>query len=57
MKRYLGDDFDPDIIIHKNVAIQQNCHIICTEHIEIGANTAIANNVTITDIDHPYQDI
>ena len=55
--RYLGVDFDPCIIIHKNVSIQQNCHITCAEHIEIGANTAIANNVTITDIDHPYQDI
>lgn len=29
----------------------------CAESIEIGENTAIAANVTITDIHHPYNDI
>jgi len=57
VRKYMGVEFDPFIIIHKNVSIQQNCHITCAERIEIGANTAIANNVTITDIDHPYNDI
>lgn len=54
---YRGDTFRPEIIIGNNVSIQQNCHITCAERIDIGHNTAIAAGVTITDIDHPYEDI
>jgi len=32
-------------------------HITCASNIQIGSNTAIAANVTITDIEHPYTDI
>lgn len=54
---YVGFSFTPQIILEEGVSIQQNCHITCAERIEIGRNTAIAANVTITDIDHPYTDI
>lgn len=54
---YEGICYKPNIILQNGVSIQQNSHITCAECIEIGENTAIASNVTITDIDHPYQDI
>lgn len=54
---YCGISYDPVIIFDENVSIQQNCHITCANKIEIGANSAIAAGVTITDIDHPYDDI
>lgn len=46
--------FNPNLIIRDNVTIQQNVHITCAEYVEIGENTAIVANVTITDIIHPY---
>jgi acetyltransferase-like isoleucine patch superfamily enzyme len=49
--------FSPQIIIHDKVSIQQNLHLTCAQKIEIGSNTAIATNVTITDIHHTYLDI
>lgn len=49
--------FNPLIILHDGVSIQQNLHLTCANKIEIGENTAIAANVTITDIHHPYDDI
>ena len=55
--RYESVAFSPLIIINDGVSIQQNCHITCAERITIGENTAIASNVTITDINHPYEDI
>ncbi len=57
VSRYESKTYTPSIILHNGVSIQQNCHITCAEKIEIGENTAIASNVTITDIDHPYTDI
>lgn len=57
VEKYEGVSFTPEISFGDNVTIQQNCHITCAEKIEIGSNTAIASNVTITDIDHPYEDI
>lgn len=54
---YNNKIFTPTIHIKSNVSIQQNCHITCAQLIEIGENTAIAANVTITDINHPYQAI
>lgn len=32
-------------------------HLTCAGRIEIGSQTAIAANVTITDIDHPYTNV
>ena len=57
VKSYMGIAYTPLIILHNGVSIQQNSHITCAERIEIGSNTAIAANVTITDIDHPYEDV
>ena len=55
--KYNSTLYNPHIIIGENVGIEQNVHITCADLIEIGANTAIAANVTITDIHHPYDDI
>lgn len=55
--RYNSKSFCPEIIIEDNVSIQQNLHLTCGNLIKIGENTAIAANVTITDIHHPYEDI
>lgn len=54
---YQGTKYSPEINIGDNVTIEQNAHITCACKIYIGNNTAIAANVTITDIDHPYLDI
>ena len=54
---YRGKTFSPKIILNKGVTIQQNLHLTCANSITIGENTAIAANVTITDIHHPYDDI
>lgn len=57
VKQYQTDEFTPKIILHTGVTIQQNLHLTCAEHVEIGKNTSIAANVSITDIHHPYDDI
>ena len=49
--------FYPKIEINDNVTIQQNIHLTCANSIIIKQNTAIAANVSITDIIHPYEDI
>ncbi len=54
---YNKKTFTPSIILHDNVSVQQNFHLTCARRIEIGSNTAIAANVTITDIHHPYTDV
>lgn len=54
---YVGKNYSPEIIISDNVKIQQNLHLTCAESVCIGKNSAIAANVTITDIRHPYEDI
>lgn len=54
---YEGIKYNPEIILDDNCTIQQNIHITCAKHIYIGKDTAIAANVTITDIHHPYEDI
>lgn len=48
--------YQPIIILEDGVSIQQNVHLTCANQITIGKNTAIAANVTITDIHHPYTD-
>ena len=57
VSEYAGVIFQPRIRIEEGVAIQQNLHLTCANSIVIGKNTAIAANVTITDIHHPYDDI
>jgi acetyltransferase-like isoleucine patch superfamily enzyme len=55
--KYLDKEFIPLIVIEDYVSIEQNIHITCANSVIISKNTAIAANVTITDIDHPYEDI
>jgi acetyltransferase-like isoleucine patch superfamily enzyme len=55
--RYNQSRFKPAIIFHSYVTVQQNLHLTCAGKIEIGKHTAIAANVSITDINHPYTDI
>lgn len=57
VEKYNEKCFYPVIRIHEGVSIQQNLHLTCANRIEIGKNTAIAANVTITDIHHPYTDV
>ncbi|WP_421945870.1 acyltransferase [Pedobacter sp.] len=54
---YEGVSFLPEISIDDCCTIQQNLHLTCGRKIYIGKNTAIAANVTITDINHPYENI
>jgi acetyltransferase-like isoleucine patch superfamily enzyme len=54
---YQGDVFNPVISIGNGVSIEQNFHLTCAKSIIIGNNTAIASNVSITDINHPYENI
>ena len=54
---YNNKTFTPIIVFEDGVSIQQNLHLTCALSITIGENTAIASNVTITDIHHPYDDI
>lgn len=57
ISRYNGACFTPLIKLEEGVSIQQNLHLTCAHSIIIGKYTAIAANVTITDIHHPYIDI
>jgi acetyltransferase-like isoleucine patch superfamily enzyme len=54
---YENVKFNPQIVFDDYCTIQQNLHLTCAKSIYIGKNTAIAANVTITDINHPYEDI
>lgn len=54
---YEGINFHPHIEIEENCTIQQNLHLTCAQNVFVGKNTAIAANVTITDINHPYENI
>jgi acetyltransferase-like isoleucine patch superfamily enzyme len=54
---YEGIIYNPRITFDDNSTIQQNIHLTCAKQVYIGKNTAIAANVTITDIHHPYEDI
>lgn len=55
--KYNEKKYNPNIEFGENVTIQQGIHLTCANHIKICANTVIAAYVTITDINHPYEDI
>lgn len=57
VRKYRDKHFNPKIVLEDRVSIEQNIHITCANSVHISKNTAIAANVTITDIDHPYVDI
>lgn len=54
---YNGMKFQPSIVFEEGASVQQNLHLTCASQITIGRNTAIASNVSITDIHHPYEDV
>jgi acetyltransferase-like isoleucine patch superfamily enzyme len=55
--KYNEKKFKPNILLSDSVSIQQNVHITCANSIAIGSDTAVAANVSITDINHPYEDV
>ncbi len=55
--RYNETIFTPSIVFEDCVTVQQNLHLTCAKKVVIGSNTAIAANVTITDIHHSYKDV
>lgn len=55
--KYNNEKFKPTISIGDNVSIEQGVHITCAKSIKIKENTAIASNVSITDINHSYVDV
>ena len=57
VSRYNDKSFMPIIKIGDGSTVQQGLYLTCANRIVIGKNTAIAANVTITDINHPYDDI
>lgn len=57
VSRYNNNSYSPHIRLCDGVSIQQGLHLTCANHVEIGKNTSIAANVTITDIHHPYKNI
>lgn len=57
VESYQGNAFFPSIVLEDGVSIQQNLHLTCADNVTIGKNTAIAANVSITDIIHPYEDV
>jgi len=49
---FLGDKFNPEIIIGNNVSIQKDCHIGSINKIVIGNNVLLASKVYISDHSH-----
>jgi len=55
--KYNNRFYDPRIVFFNNVSIEQNIHLTSATYIEVGENTSISANVTITDINHPYTNV
>jgi len=51
-EEYLGERFNPKVIIGNNVAFNNDCHIGCINRIEIGNNVLGASRIYITDHYH-----
>lgn len=49
---FLGDEFNPEIVIGNNVSIQKDCHIGAINKIVIGNNVLLASKVYISDHFH-----
>jgi len=47
--------YNPILTIGDGVIFQQRCHVTFAGNLKIGANTFVAHDVTITDIDHDYK--
>lgn len=46
-----------ELVIEDNVAVGQCVHITCGQRLVVGQGTVIAGFVSITDIDHDYEDV
>lgn len=57
IENYDGVRYNPLIEIQDGVSIEQNLHLTCALSIVIMKNSALAANVTISDINHRYLDI
>ncbi len=55
--QYNDKSFTPSIEFGECATVRQNLYLTCANYVSVGKNTAIAAYVTITDIDHPYDDI
>lgn len=49
---FLGDTFNPSIVIGDNVSIQKDCHIGAINSVVIGSNVLLASKVYISDHSH-----
>src|SRR5574344_160702 len=49
--------YQPEIIFEEGVSVEQGLHLTCAGRVVVGKRTSIAANVTITDINHQYEDI
>jgi acetyltransferase-like isoleucine patch superfamily enzyme len=49
---FLGDKFNPEIIIGNNVSIQKDCHLAAINKIVLGDNVLLASKVYISDHSH-----
>lgn len=52
LDEFLGETFNPEIIIGNNVSIQKDCHIGAINKIIIGNNVLVASKVYICDHSH-----
>lgn len=52
INEFLGDKFDPVIVIGNNVSIQKDCHIGCINQVVIGDGVLLASKVFISDHSH-----
>ena len=57
VSKYNNHFYEPEIVFHKGVKVNQNIHLTCANSIIIGENTSISANVSITDIHHSYTDV
>jgi len=48
--------YAPKLIIHDGVSIEQRCHIIAVDTLEIGENTVMSADVYISDCSHRYDE-
>ncbi len=57
LPKYGDQMFEPQLLIGDYTQIHQNAHITCSGSITVGKNVVITSNVTITDINHLYNDV
>ena len=57
ISEYGTTKYEPLIVFDEGASSQQNLHLTCAESVYIGKDTALAANVTVTDINHSYEDV